>query len=62
MYIFLNDHDVLRRRLMYEILNHVLYFVLYPLLYTTPLFFVHILIIVILHVYREGPLKISTMY
>ena len=62
MYIFLNDHDVLRRRLINEILNHVLYFVLYPLLYTTPLFFVHILIIVILHVYSEGPLKISTMY
>ena len=61
MYIFLGlyNHEVWQCKLMNIILNHVLYFVLFPLIYVTVIF-VHILIIVLLHKYKEGPLQIST--
>ena len=50
---------------MPTLLNLALYFVLaYILYYSLPLFFVHVhvLIILLLHMYKEGPLQISTMY
>ena len=50
----------LQCKFMYTILNIALYFVLYPVIYFTIV--VQILIIELLHVYKEGPLQVSTMY
>ena len=55
MYIFLKCNDVLQCKSLYKILLY------YLVLYFT-ISFVHIKIIVLLHVCKEGPLQISTMY